>query len=132
MNEKDFETSSGNIFSDIGISNPEGYLARVNLAIEINSLIKEKKLTQKEAAKLLGVDQPKISALRKGKLTGFSLDRLFRLLNKLDQNIDIRVTPKANTKDEPHINVSVNKAKKRPTGNNETPSRIGISASKKK
>ncbi len=131
MNKKDYETSSGNIFLDIGIKNPEGYLARVNLAIEIVLLIQEKKLTQKEAAKLLGLDQPKISALSKGKLTGFSLDRLCRLLNKLDQNIDIRVTPKTRIKEKPHINVSINKVPRKPSCNDAIIPRPMMLASKK-
>lgn len=86
MDKKDFETSSGSVFADLGASNPEERLAKAKLAMQINILIKEKGLSQKAAAELLGIDQPKISALYKGKLAGFSLERLFRFLNILGQD----------------------------------------------
>ena len=87
MKTKDFEISSGNIFADLEVSNPEERLAKVKLAIQINHLIEVKELNQKDAAKLLGIDQPKISALSKGKLAGFSLERLFRFLNSLGTTV---------------------------------------------
>ena len=65
-----YELSSGNVFADLGIANPEEMLAKAVLASQINNLIKEKNLTQIEASKLLEVDQPKISLLAKGKLFG--------------------------------------------------------------
>lgn len=77
-NDYEVEVSSGNVFSDLGLSNPEERLAKANLAIQINELIKKKKLTQKAAAELLDIDQPKISALSTGRLSGFALERLFR------------------------------------------------------
>ena len=88
----DYELSSGNVFADIGLPNPEELLAKADLASQINDIIKEKKLTQIDAAKLLGVDQPKISLLAQGKLSGFSLERLFKFLNILGQNITIKVS----------------------------------------
>ncbi len=91
---KDYIVSSGNIFEDLGIANPEERLAKAELAYQINTLIKERELTQNQAAKLLGIDQPKISLLCKGKLSGFSLERLFRFLNILGQKITIEITPK--------------------------------------
>lgn len=93
-----YEESSGNVFADLGLPNPEERLVKSNLAIQINELIKQKKLTQAKAAELLDADQPKISALKTGKLSIFSLERLFGYLNKLDQNITINVTPKPKTK----------------------------------
>ena len=86
--------SSGNVFADLGLPNPEERLAKAELARQIAHLIKKKKLTQVQAAKLLDIDQPKISALLKGKLAGFSMDRLFKFLIALDQDIDIRIHPK--------------------------------------
>jgi len=76
-----YEISSGNIFADLGVKNPEEALAKSELAIQIQLAIQKKKLTQKKAAALLGIDQPKISALLSGKLSGFSLERLIRYLN---------------------------------------------------
>src|SRR3990172_6212398 len=81
--KKDYTLSTGNIFADLGFADAEERMAKVNLALQINVLIKRKKLTQKQAAELLNIDQPKISALFTGKLSGFSLERLFRFLSIL-------------------------------------------------
>lgn len=85
--------SSGNVFADLNLENPEELLAKAELAYKINSLIKEKELTQVEAAEMLGIDQPKISALARGRLSGFSLERLFKYLTFLDQDIEIIIRP---------------------------------------
>ncbi len=61
---------------------------------QISNLISVKNLTQTETARLLGVDRPKISALLHGKLSGFSIDRLFQFLNALGSDVEIRVIPK--------------------------------------
>src|ERR1700722_4439986 len=81
--------SSGNVFADIGIKNPQEYLAKAELAAQILRIIQSRRLTQSSAAKLLGISQPKVSALLNGRLDGFSTDRLFRFLN--DLGCDIRV-----------------------------------------
>jgi predicted XRE-type DNA-binding protein len=99
------EASSGNVFADLELPNPAACLARAELAQKICDTIAERKLTQTRAAALLGVDQPKISALVRGKLDGFSTDRLIRFLNALgcDVQIVIRPTRPANT--QPRIRV---------------------------
>ena len=86
--------SSGNVFADLGLPEPEEYLAKANLARQINHLIHKRGLKQIEAAILLGIDQPKISAIARGQLSGFSLERLIGYLNKLDQDVEIFVKPK--------------------------------------
>jgi predicted XRE-type DNA-binding protein len=83
----------------LGLPNPEELLAKATLAHRIHVLIKERKLTQQRAAELLGIDQPKVSALIRGRLDGFSVERLFRFLNLLGQNIDIVIRPKNRSKD---------------------------------
>lgn len=88
-----YEDSSGNVFADLGIENSEEALAKSELARQIGKLIKKKKLTQKEAAEILGIDQPKISALIRGKLRSFSLERLIRFLNELGQDVSIMISP---------------------------------------
>jgi predicted XRE-type DNA-binding protein len=114
MNKKiDYTISSGNIFADLGFPDAEERMAKVNLAFQINTLIKRKKLTQKQAAALLDIDQPKISALSTGKLAGFSLERLFRFLTILGQDITINVTPKARSKKVAHVIVSTSKVIKK-------------------
>lgn len=112
--KKDYTVSSGNIFADLGFPDAEERMAKVNLAIQINVLIKRKKLTQKQAAELLAIDQPKISALSTGKLSGFSLERLFRFLTILGQDIIINVTPKARSKKIAHVIVSTPKVIRKP------------------
>jgi len=88
------EEGSGNIFADLGLSNPEELLMKANLSLEIHKSIRRKKLTQVQAAKLLGVDQPKVSAIVRGDLARFSTDRLLRFLRILGNDIDIVVKPK--------------------------------------
>jgi predicted XRE-type DNA-binding protein len=87
------EESSGNVFADLGLKNPEELLAKAQLVQRIADIIAERKLTQARAAKILGVDQPKVSALLRGKLDGFSTDRLFRFLNALGRDVDIVIRP---------------------------------------
>ena len=94
MNKK-FERSSGNVFADLNLPNSEEALAKAELARQIHLIIKKKKLTQEKAALTLGIDQPKVSALASGKLSGFSLERLFRFLNELGQDVTINVKPKS-------------------------------------
>jgi len=101
-----FEQSSGNVFADLNLPNPEEALAKAELARQINNIIKKKKFTQEKAALMLGIDQPKISALASGKLSGFSLERLFRFLNALGQDVTIKVKPKARTKEKGSISIS--------------------------
>jgi len=89
--EADYVVSSGNVFADLGVPNPEEALAKAELANKISVLIQKRKLTQARAAKLLGIDQPKVSMLLRGRLTGFSLERLMRFLLLLGQDIKISV-----------------------------------------
>lgn len=85
--------SSGNVFEDLGFSNADEMLAKSELVRQINKIIEQRGLTQVEAAALLGVNQPKVSALRRGRLTDFSLERLMRFLVALGQEVDITVRP---------------------------------------
>jgi predicted XRE-type DNA-binding protein len=81
--------SSGNVFGDLGLPDAEELNAKAQIAYRICQIIDERKLTQKRAAVVLGIDQPKISNLMHGRLGGFSTDRLFRFLNALDRNVEI-------------------------------------------
>lgn len=87
------EASSGNVFADVGVAQPALALAKAEIARRICSVIAARNLTQARAAALLGLDQPKVSALMHGKLSGFSTDRLFRCLNALGQDIEITIRP---------------------------------------
>jgi predicted XRE-type DNA-binding protein len=86
-----FEVSRGNVFADLGLPHAEELLAKADLAYEISRTIEERGLTQAQAARLLGIDQPKISSLVRGRLTGFSMERLYRYLNALGKDIEIVV-----------------------------------------
>lgn len=88
----EYEESSGNVFADLGLANPEESLAKAEVARQIGKLIKKRRLSQTKAAAMLGIDQPKVSALLRGYLTGFSLERLFRFLNALGQDVHIDIT----------------------------------------
>lgn len=98
MKKDRITSSSGNVFADLRIPNPEQYLAKAELAAQIFKIIERRGLTQAAAGKLLGINQPKVSALLNGRLDGFSSDRLFRFLNALGCDVQIRVSrPHAQT-----------------------------------
>lgn len=81
----------GNVFADLGLDDPELALAKADLTIKISEIIEANGLTQAAAAQVLGIDQPKVSALLRGRLTGFSMDRLFNFLNALGRDVEIVV-----------------------------------------
>jgi predicted XRE-type DNA-binding protein len=91
MVKKDYIESSGNVFADLGTPHAVEALAKAELAHKIIDIIRTRRLTQIQAAELLGVDQPKISALTRGRLAGFSIDRLLRFLMLLGHDIEITV-----------------------------------------
>jgi predicted XRE-type DNA-binding protein len=85
----EFEISSGNVFADLGLPHPEELQAKSDLMFEISRTIEERGLTQAEAAEILGIDQPKVSSLVRGRVTGFSMERLYRYLNALGKDVEI-------------------------------------------
>jgi predicted XRE-type DNA-binding protein len=84
---------TGNIFADLGFADAEEMRARSELTRRIAEIIAERRLTRTKAVTVLGVDRPKDSALLRGKLDGFSLDRLFRFLNAPGRDVEIVVRP---------------------------------------
>lgn len=86
--------SSGNVFADLGFAEPEEELTKAQLASHIRQVIHRNRLTQVAAAALMGIDQPKVSALLNGRLANFSTDRLMRLLTALGQDVEIVVREK--------------------------------------
>src|SRR6266446_3377034 len=85
---------SGNVYADLDVANPQEARAKADLAHRIVDIIDERKLTQVQAGKVLGVDQPKVSALKRGRLTDFSVERLVGFLLLLGNDVRITVTPK--------------------------------------
>jgi predicted XRE-type DNA-binding protein len=89
------EKSSGNIFADIGFTNDQEMLVKANLALKISEIITQRRLTQIEAAAVLGMPQPKLSKLLRGQFHGVSETKMLECLNKLGRDIQI-VVRKAN------------------------------------
>ena len=85
---------SENVFADVGVTHPERVMARAQIMSRISEIIKERDLTQKEASELLSIPQSKVSCLMNGKLSMFSLDYLFEILNALDRDVEIIIKPK--------------------------------------
>lgn len=101
--DTDYTESSGNVFADLGLPDPEQALAKAELARAISAVIAERHLTQRDAAELLGIDQPKVSALSRGRLSGFSIDRLLRFLLALDRDVQITIKPAARVGGRVHV-----------------------------
>jgi predicted XRE-type DNA-binding protein len=98
MSKRDYTESSGNVFADLGTPQAEETLAKADLAQKIIETIRIRHLTQTQAAELLDVDQPKISALTRGRLAGFSIDRLLRFLMLLGHDVKITIKPRSRTR----------------------------------
>ena len=96
---------SGNVFADLGLAEPEEELTKAQLASHIRHIIRRRRLTQVAAAKVMGVDPPKISALLNGRLANFSSERLMRLLTTLGQ--DVEITLKAKPRDRAQARIRV-------------------------
>ena|SRR5258706_7649126 len=90
--ENTITPSKGNVFADLNLPDADDLLAKTNLALHIRRTIKARRLTQVQAAHLLGLDQPKISLIINGHLDGFSTERLMRFLNDLGCDVKISVS----------------------------------------
>lgn len=91
----DYEVSSGNVYADLGFADSAEMLAKARIVSEIARIIHARKLKQTGAASLLGIDQPKVSALLRGHFQGYSQERLIGFLTKLGMDVEIVVRPKA-------------------------------------
>lgn len=87
------QEGSGNVYADLGYSDSEDMAVKAQLVTKIADIIRERGLTQEEAAKVLRLTQPKISKLLKGQFRGISERRLLRCLTKLGRNVEIVVKP---------------------------------------
>jgi predicted XRE-type DNA-binding protein len=92
-NKTEFEEGSGNIFADLGLTDADELHVRAQLGVQIFKLLKERGYSQKEAASLLGIKQPEVSAIMSAKFNRFSQERLIGFLNKLEQKVTIQVSP---------------------------------------
>ena len=103
---RDYVTSSGNVFADLNLPKADDLLAKAELAAKIIAEIERRRLTQAQAAAILGIDQPKISALKQGKLSGFSIERLIRFLLLLGHDIEITVKGTARSRSAARLRVA--------------------------
>src|SRR3954470_21375505 len=102
---RDISRGSGNVFADLGFPDAEERQTRLRLAYALNAILDEQQLAQAGAAARLGLNQPKVSALRNYKLEGFSVERLMTLLTALDQDIEIVIRKKPRSRAAARISV---------------------------
>ena len=106
MPNREFTPSSGNVFADLGLPEPDDLMAKAELAAKIVAELQRRRLTQSQASQILGIDQPKISALKQGKLSGFSIERLMRLLLLMGRDIEITVRDKPRSRPTARLRVA--------------------------
>ena len=106
MSNREYVESTGNVFADLRLPKPDELLAKAELAAKIVKEIDRRRMTQSDAAKVLGVDQPKVSALKQGKLSGFSVERLMRFLLLLGRDIEITVKNKPRARSAARLRVA--------------------------
>jgi predicted XRE-type DNA-binding protein len=96
---------SGNIFADLGLEMPQEHYVKAHLVMLISRMIEAQNLTQGQAAAKIGLRQPDVSKLLRGRFEGFSLERLLYFVRALGSNIEIKVKP-TKTKQEGRISVA--------------------------
>ncbi len=105
MEDITIEKSSGNVFVDLGFDEPDVCLAKADLAMKIAQIINRRHLSQQQAAELLGITQPNVSAIFSGRLQGFSLEKLMLLLNALGRDVVITIKPKSRIREHGRLSV---------------------------
>jgi predicted XRE-type DNA-binding protein len=100
--------SSRNVYADLEYENPEEMLLKAHLVMLLSKAIKAKGLNQYQAAEVLGIDQPKVSALVRGQFRGYSLERLFKFLNALDLDVEVNVKSKPEEREHSYTTVGSN------------------------
>jgi len=100
----DKQTSPGNVFADIGVENAGEHMVKAGLVLKIERTIRARGLTQQDAAAVLGIDQPKVSAMLRGHFRGYSVERLMRFLVALGHDVEIVV--KSKTRGEAKLRVA--------------------------
>jgi predicted XRE-type DNA-binding protein len=93
-NGRQVTPSSGNVFADLRLPNAEEKQTKVRLAVALNQIIQDQKLSQGTAARRLKINQPKISALSNYRLEGFSVERLMNFITALDRDVEIVIRRK--------------------------------------
>ena len=99
------QTSSGNVFADLGLANADELLVKAELARKISHIINQQQISQTEAAEILGISESRVSELIHGKLSQFSTVDLFRFLNALGRDVEIVVKTKPESRSLAHTKV---------------------------
>ena len=105
MSKESVTRGSGNLFADLGFPDASERQAKLRLAFALNQVLADRKLSQAAAARVMGITQPKVSALRHYKLAGFSVERLMNLLTALDQDVEIVIRRKPRSRKSGRISV---------------------------
>ena len=90
----DITEGTGNVFEDLGLADAPDRQTKTRLAMAVNAIVKERRLKQTDTAAILGIPQPKVSALAKYRLDHFSVEKLISFLNALDQDVEIVIRPR--------------------------------------
>lgn len=90
----DITVGTDNVFADLGLSEPAERQTKTRLTMAINAILQERKLKQADAARILGIPQPRVSSLSRYRLNDFSVEKLMQLLTALDQDIEIMIRPR--------------------------------------
>jgi predicted XRE-type DNA-binding protein len=94
-----------NVFDDLGYTDAAERQIKTRLALAVNDLLKGRKLKQREISEVLGVPQPKVSALKNYRLDQFSVEKLMEFLTALNQDVEIMIRPHANRAEAGQISV---------------------------
>lgn len=105
MNSKSYEKGSASVFKDLSFPNAEEHLVKAQLVFKIDSIMKERRLKQVEAANLFGIRQPDVSKMLRGDFRQFSVERLLRFLVALGQDVEIIVKPHRDRNHAPTLQV---------------------------
>ena len=99
--------SNGNVFADLDLPNAEEYDLRSELVIQIRRFIEQKGWTQAQAAEVIGLDQPSLSRLLRGRFAGFSVERLLMIVRRLGHNVHVIISVKEHAPEDTHVLVQV-------------------------
>lgn len=90
--EIEYEIGSGNIFADLGVKNPEEALLKSRVVGEIQRIVESRNLTSSEAAKIVGLTPSKLNDVLRGRLSGYSMERLLRMVNALGHDVEVKIS----------------------------------------
>ena len=101
----EIEAGTGNVFADLGYADAKERTLKIELALEVNRILKQSKLTQAQAAELLGVVQPHVSDLVRYRLNRFSVERLMQFLVQLGKDVEIRIAKRPARRARPAVRI---------------------------